>query len=100
MFRCYVLLHLTLKGADLTLKIFTVDSVKGEANINTRKGKVFHFYELDIKFKFEGTQGDDKVEGTIHIPELSFEYSPDEVEVTPSIASKFSRNNDACCLRR
>lgn len=80
------------EGADLTLKISTVDSVKGEANINTRKGKVFHFYELDIKFKFEGTQGDDKVEGTIHIPELSFEYSPEEVEINVSVSK--GKNKD------
>jgi len=38
----------------LNVKISEVESVKGEANINTRKGKVFHFYELDIKLKFEG----------------------------------------------
>ena len=85
-------------ASDVELRIVKVDSIKGEANINTRKGKVFHFYELEIKFNFEGKavaksrvramlnvnlgeQDGEKVEGTIHIPEWSDEYTPEEVEV-------------------
>eukprot|EP01087_Luapelamoeba_hula_P014831 TRINITY_DN43_c0_g1_i1.p1 TRINITY_DN43_c0_g1~~TRINITY_DN43_c0_g1_i1.p1 ORF type:complete len:347 (-),score=59.08 TRINITY_DN43_c0_g1_i1:59-1099(-) len=77
-------LTLITVGAE-SVSVTKVDHVKGEANINTRKGKVFHFYELDIKLSWKGKfQGED-VEGTITLPEVSFELTPDEVEIEISV---------------
>eukprot|EP01089_Gocevia_fonbrunei_P004982 TRINITY_DN1509_c0_g1_i2.p1 TRINITY_DN1509_c0_g1~~TRINITY_DN1509_c0_g1_i2.p1 ORF type:complete len:321 (+),score=69.16 TRINITY_DN1509_c0_g1_i2:131-1093(+) len=56
-----------------TISITTVEHVKGEASINTRKGKMFHLYELDIKLKWEGTYKTEKVEGSFQFPEVTFE---------------------------
>ncbi len=71
-----------LQGDDGTLiKITKVNTVTGECHINTRKGKIFHFFELEIKLKWEGTFRGEKVEGTIEMPEVSFENDIDEHEV-------------------
>jgi len=40
-------------GEDL-IKITKVDTMNGECHINTRKGKIFHFFEFEIKLKWSG----------------------------------------------
>jgi hypothetical protein len=42
-------------GEDL-VKITKVDTMNGECHINTRKGKIFHFFEFEIKLKWTGTR--------------------------------------------
>lgn len=102
-------------GEDL-IKITKVDTMNGECHINTRKGKIFHFFEFEIKLKWSGkhthtratlisivkifrssqrygsasakpgTIKGDKVEGNFDMPEISFENDMDEHEVQPQPA--------------
>jgi activator of HSP90 ATPase len=62
---------------------FSVESITGEASVNTRKGKVLFFYELEAKLKYQGSiQGsDDKCEGKVHIPYIGDENADGEIEV-------------------
>jgi len=60
-----------------------VKTVTGEATINNRKGKLIYFYEWDITVNYKGTVAgsDSEHKGTINIPNLSDENSPDDVDV-------------------
>jgi activator of HSP90 ATPase len=71
-------------GEDL-VKITKVDTMNGECHINTRKGKIFHFFEFEIKLKWTGTIKGDKVEGNIDMPEISFENDVDEHEIRVNV---------------
>jgi len=55
--------------------------LKGEASINTRKGKIFHIYELDIKLKISGKCQDELFEGSITYPEISVEQDDDDQDL-------------------
>lgn len=66
----------------------TFEELNAEVSINTRKGKIFYFFEIDFKLKWEATQKKEtdkkKVfKGTINLPGLS-EENEDDVEVTVS----------------
>lgn len=67
---------------DCAFKI-TVESVTGEASVNTRKGKVLFFYELEAKLKYEANFKDDSktYEGKIHIPYIGDENADGEYEI-------------------
>lgn len=71
-------------GEDL-IKITKVDTMNGECHINTRKGKIFHFFEFEIKLKWSGTVKGDKVEGNFDMPEISFENDMDEHEIRVNV---------------
>lgn len=70
-----------------TICIKEVGHVKGEMHINTRKGKTFHFFELDLEFKFEGKFEGEKAEGKISLPDVSFENDLDEHEVKVTVSN-------------
>eukprot|EP01088_Endostelium_zonatum_P002284 TRINITY_DN1279_c0_g1_i1.p1 TRINITY_DN1279_c0_g1~~TRINITY_DN1279_c0_g1_i1.p1 ORF type:complete len:377 (+),score=108.92 TRINITY_DN1279_c0_g1_i1:70-1200(+) len=69
-----------VEAGEMMLEVKEVSHVKGEASINTRKGKIIHIYELDIKLKLKGTVQGDDVEGTFTFPEVSFEQDDDDQE--------------------
>jgi len=75
------------------VKTTTVSSVTGEVSVNTRKGKTFIFYELDVTVKWEGTllQGEHSGEGTIRLPYISEELEDDEFEIQVTIDKEDSR---------
>ncbi|KAL6072767.1 AHA1, activator of heat shock 90kDa protein ATPase [Balamuthia mandrillaris] len=88
------------EGEEGCLKLTKVDSLDGEANVNTRKGKVFHFYELNIKLKWEGTWEGENVEGTIKMPDVSFENSDEEHEIKVTVDKNPKKNPNILSVLR
>lgn len=72
-----------------------VESVTGEASVNTRKGKVLFFYELEAKLKYEGylKGSDKKLEGKIHIPYIGDENADGEIEIKLTSDNNTSNDN-------
>jgi len=68
-------------------KITEVQKCEGEAVANNRKGKLIFFYEWDIVLKWTGRLigGENEVEGTINIPNLSEENDISEIDVMVSV---------------
>jgi len=64
--------------------ITEVQKCEGEAVANNRKGKLIFFYEWDIVLKWAGRLegGENVVEGTISIPNLSEENDISEIDVS------------------
>nr|CAG4641032.1 EOG090X09QT [Eulimnadia texana] len=75
--------------------IHEIDKIDGEAVANNRKAKLIFFYEWTIDLKWKGSvEGSTKViEGSIHIPNLSEENSPEEIDIDVSVSSS-SDNGD------
>lgn len=74
-----------------------VESVTGESSVNTRKGKVLFFYELEVKLKYEGyIPGEEKkFEGKIHIPYIGDENADDgEIEVKVTADGNSASDNN------
>jgi activator of HSP90 ATPase len=67
------------------ITITKVDTLTGECHINTRKGKIFHFFEFELKLKWKGSLGGEKVEGNLDLPEVSFENNIDEHEIRVNV---------------
>jgi activator of HSP90 ATPase len=67
------------------ITIISIDELKGEMHINTRKGKVLHFYEFTLGLKWEGQYEGEKAEGKITFPEISGENDIDEHEVRVNV---------------
>lgn len=65
-------------------KITEVKKCDGEAIANNRKGKLIFFYEWDVVLEWTGALkgGENEVEGSINIPNLSEENSISEIEVS------------------
>jgi len=77
-------------------KIDEVKTITGESTINNRKGKLIFFYEWELKFGYKGQIKGSEVDhkGTISIPNLSDENTPDEIDVE-IIAKGDSKNAEA-----
>jgi activator of HSP90 ATPase len=73
-------------------KITEVQKCEGEAVANNRKGKLIFFYEWDIVLKWTGRLegGENEVEGTINIPNLSEENDASEIDVSLRVFVVFS----------
>jgi len=76
--------HFIENGED-QVKLTKVDTLSGECHINTRKGKIFHFYELELRVKWAGTLSGEQVEGNFDMPEISFENEIDEHEIRVNV---------------
>ncbi|RCK57286.1 Hsp90 co-chaperone AHA1 [Candida viswanathii] len=61
-------------------EITSVDTVSGDCDVTQRKGKVLCIYDMKLQFLFSGNvkDGDDKVTGTIVIPEFVHDQDEDE----------------------
>jgi len=81
-----------IDNGDDSIRITKVDNVGGECHINTRKGKIFHFYELEIKLKWEGKLKGEVVEGSIEMPEVSFENEIDEHEINVNVTKAANKS--------
>ncbi|GFG28734.1 hypothetical protein Cfor_06014, partial [Coptotermes formosanus] len=68
-------------------RITEVQKCEGEAVANNRKGKLIFFYEWDIVLKWTGRlkDGENEVEGSINIPNLSEENDVSEIDVVVSV---------------
>jgi len=64
-----------------------VTKIDGEASANNRKSKLFFFYEWEIKADWKGhvKSGEKSFKGTIEIPNLSEEHSPEDVDINVAL---------------
>lgn len=76
-------------------QIDEVKTITGESTINNRKGKLIFFYEWELKFSYKGQVKGSEVDhkGTISIPNLSDENTPEEIDVNV-VAKGDSKNAD------
>lgn len=72
----------------VTLK--ELESAKGEASANNRKGKLIFFFEWELKISWEGClrETQNKIKGNLTIPNLSEENSADEVDVDIDVVTE------------
>jgi len=88
-------LALKEEGEGYKWHISEVKKLTGEATINNRKGKLIYFYEWDIQLAYKGMVTGSDIEhcGTINIPNLSDENSPEDIDVE-IIAKGDSKNGE------
>ncbi|XP_074652499.1 activator of 90 kDa heat shock protein ATPase homolog 1-like [Tubulanus polymorphus] len=81
-----LLMDLIIETNEGKCRINEVVSIDGEAVANNRKAKLIFFYEWHIKLNWEGmlTDSDEKINGTIEIPNLSEENSAEEIDISVS----------------
>ncbi|KRX98598.1 Activator of 90 kDa heat shock protein ATPase -like protein 1 [Trichinella pseudospiralis] len=63
--------------------IKSIGTMEGEATANNRKGKLIFLFEWNIVLNWTGKlkDGDNEIEGTVEIPNLSDENSIDEISI-------------------
>ena len=71
-------------------RVKTVTSVDGDCEVNQRKGKVISLFDLKLVLSIEGNVGEKKFEGSITIPEVSFDSSPSDYQFVISIYKETS----------
>lgn len=78
-----LLVGLEVSGDEGECRLTEIKRCEGEATANNRKAKLIFLYEWDIKCQWEGEtlEGKDLIEGSIDIPNLSDEFSAEEVTV-------------------
>ncbi|KAI3406970.1 AHA1 [Candida oxycetoniae] len=68
------LLNLSVEDETSSASISNVSSVEGDVDVSQRKGKVISLFDLRLVLTFSGhTDKDDKVSGSITIPELAYD---------------------------
>lgn len=70
------------------VEISTVASVEGDCEVSQRKGKVISLFDLKLVLQFDGftdAPADEKVSGSITIPELAYDTEEDEIQFDISI---------------
>nr|CAG4650318.1 EOG090X09QT [Sida crystallina] len=72
-----------------TCIIKEIEKMEGEASANNRKAKLIFFYEWALTLKWQGTvPGTSKlIDGSIVIPNLSDEHSPEEVDLDVNLVT-------------
>ncbi|KAG5449985.1 AHA1, activator of heat shock 90kDa protein ATPase [Clonorchis sinensis] len=89
---------LTIDTDEFLCSKLEVTKCEGEAHVNNRKGKLISFYEWQIEAEWSGTRktGDNKTKfkGKVEIPNLSEEYSVEELDVSVTCTSS-SADGDA-----
>jgi activator of HSP90 ATPase len=83
--------HLTqqqiIESPDEFCRLVSVETITGEVTVSVRKGKLFVFYEFDLKINWEGCRNSSSlVSGTVHIPNI--ETDDDELEATVTSKEK------------
>ncbi|XP_030576794.1 activator of 90 kDa heat shock protein ATPase homolog 1a [Archocentrus centrarchus] len=81
-----LLLGVRVEGAEGVCKLTDVTKLEGEASINNRKGKLFYFYEWQLRASWLGTScGGVKFRGTVDVSNLSDENSEDELDISVAL---------------
>eukprot|EP01103_Thecamoeba_quadrilineata_P002707 TRINITY_DN12610_c0_g1_i1.p1 TRINITY_DN12610_c0_g1~~TRINITY_DN12610_c0_g1_i1.p1 ORF type:complete len:345 (+),score=72.22 TRINITY_DN12610_c0_g1_i1:25-1059(+) len=70
-----------LENGDEFCRFVSVDKVGGEVSVSVRKGKLFVFYELDLKINWEGCRSGNLQLGTIHIPNIETDDDDFDTEI-------------------
>eukprot|EP01101_Sappina_pedata_P010870 TRINITY_DN696_c0_g1_i1.p1 TRINITY_DN696_c0_g1~~TRINITY_DN696_c0_g1_i1.p1 ORF type:complete len:299 (-),score=106.82 TRINITY_DN696_c0_g1_i1:343-1206(-) len=70
-------------SSDYHCKILKLEACTGEVTVTCRKGKLYIFYELDIKLNWKGNKvGESPCTGNIHMPEIETDDDDYEVRVS------------------
>ncbi|KAF8473348.1 Aha1 domain family [Kalaharituber pfeilii] len=73
----------------ITAKIDSILDVDGDVDVSQRKGKVITLFDVKIRLEFNGKTADDqKVSGTITIPEVAHDTAEDEYVFEISLYSE------------
>ncbi|CAI5756222.1 unnamed protein product [Candida verbasci] len=87
------LTNLTAKDEDSTVSISSVSSVEGDVDVSQRKGKVISLFDVKIILEFKGkTKNDPNVDGSITIPELSYDSDESDLQFQISIFNESKDN--------
>lgn len=81
-----LLLGVRVEGPEGVCEVTEVSKTDGEASINNRKGKLFYFYEFQLRANWLGTSSSGlKYRGTIDVPNLSDENDEDDLDISVSL---------------
>ncbi|KAM4528765.1 activator of 90 kDa heat shock protein ATPase homolog 1-like isoform 2-T2 [Fundulus diaphanus] len=82
-----LLLGVRVEGPEGVCEVTDVSKLDGEASINNRKGKLFYFYEFQLKANWLGRSCSGlKYRGTIDVPNLSDENDEDDLDISVSLS--------------
>jgi len=86
---------LVIENDKYRCEVKELTKIEGEASANNRKAKLFFFYEWELKASWKGWAkfGDDedkKISGTLEIPNLSEEHTPEEVDINVEVTGDTS----------
>lgn len=88
--------HLTglnATGSDEFVHIEEVSSVEGDVDVSQRKGKVISLFDIRIVLTFHGYNAkDENINGSITIPELTYDSDGDELQFEITIYNENSEN--------
>lgn len=72
-----------------------ITSIEGDCEVNQRKGKVISLYDLQMVLIFEGhVDNNEKVEGSISIPEISFDSEVNDYQFIISVYKESMKLNE------
>ncbi|XP_043962980.1 activator of 90 kDa heat shock protein ATPase homolog 1-like isoform X2 [Gambusia affinis] len=81
-----LLLGVRVEGSEGVCEVTEVSRLDGEASINNRKGKLFFFYEFQLRANWLGTSCSGlKYRGTVDVPNLSDENDEDDLDISVSL---------------
>ncbi|CAK6983007.1 activator of 90 kDa heat shock protein ATPase homolog 1-like [Scomber scombrus] len=81
-----LLLEVRVEGSEGRCQLTDVSKLEGEASINNRKGKLFFFYEWQLRAGWLGTSSRGvKFRGNIDVSNLSDENDPEDLDITASL---------------
>lgn len=88
--------HLTgldAMNADEYVQIEEVSSVEGDVDVSQRKGKVISLFDVRIILTYHGYNAkDDNINGSITIPELTYDTEEDELQFEITVYNENSQN--------
>ncbi|XP_072218220.1 activator of 90 kDa heat shock protein ATPase homolog 1-like isoform X2 [Leuresthes tenuis] len=81
-----LLLGVRVEGPEGVCHLTDVSKLDGEASINNRKGKLFFFYEWQLRANWLGTSSSGvKFRGTVDVTNLSDENDEDDLDISLSL---------------
>ncbi|KRX50429.1 Activator of 90 kDa heat shock protein ATPase -like protein 1 [Trichinella britovi] len=82
--------------------IKSIATVEGEATANNRKGKLIFLFEWNIVLNWTGKlkDGNNEIEGTVEIPNLSDENSVDEISIEVTCKTSDAESDEVLSVMR
>ncbi|XP_041831524.1 activator of 90 kDa heat shock protein ATPase homolog 1-like [Melanotaenia boesemani] len=82
----HLLLSVRVEGPEGVCQVTDVSKLDGEASINNRKGKLFFFYEWQLRASWLGTSCSGvKYRGSVDVTNLSDENDEDDLDISVSL---------------
>ncbi|CAH02771.1 Aha1p [Kluyveromyces lactis] len=76
---------------ELYAEITKLSSLEGDCEVNQRKGKVISLFDLKLNVGIAGHVGENKLEGSITVPEVAFDSDPEDYQFDISIFKETSK---------